>query len=74
MKLSPDFLGPLIVGMQAAYRRGENAMAHARSVLGGSQNTMDATLVAYDLQAGSYAARAVCDASVGSPFACDFAA
>jgi ubiquinone/menaquinone biosynthesis C-methylase UbiE len=58
MNLAPNILGPLITGMQAAYRRGENVMAHARSTLGGLQNTSDATLIAYDLQAGSYAARA----------------
>ncbi len=56
MNLTPDVLGPLIIGMRAAYARGENAMAHARAVLGTAQNTSDATLIAYDLQAGSYTA------------------
>lgn len=57
MNLPPNVLGPLIIGMQAAYRKGENAMAYARAMLGGAGNALDATLIAYDLQAGSYAAR-----------------
>jgi SAM-dependent methyltransferase len=47
-------LGRLIPGMRAAYTNGENVMEYARqteSVLG---NSPIATLIAYDLQAGSY--------------------
>lgn len=57
MSLPPDVLRPLIVGMRTAYGRGENAMAHARTQLGGQANTSEATLIAYDLQAGSYTSR-----------------
>jgi SAM-dependent methyltransferase len=49
-------LSRLILGMRAAYARGENAMEYARSEAGSSVNTSVATLVAYDLQAGSYIA------------------
>jgi SAM-dependent methyltransferase len=44
----------LILGMRAAYARGENAMEYARRETGSSVNTDVATLIAYDLQAGSY--------------------
>jgi len=47
-------LGRLIPGMRAAYANGQNVMEYARqteSVLG---NSPIATLIAYDLQAGSY--------------------
>lgn len=55
--MTPKELGELIVGMRLAYARGENAMAFARAQLaeyseGGNQRI--ATLVAYDLQAGTY--------------------
>ena len=49
-------MGKLVIGMRSAYARGENAMEFARhqgSILG---NTAVATLIAYDLQAGSYIA------------------
>jgi len=52
-----SFLRTLIRGMRQAYARGDNAMAYARSQLassGHAGNTVAATLVAYDLQAGSY--------------------
>ena len=45
------------VGDRSAYRRGENAMAHARATLGQSFNSPEATLVAYDLQARSHTSR-----------------
>lgn len=46
-------LGSMIRGMRAAYARGENAMEYARSLQGGG-NSAVATLIAYDLQAGTY--------------------
>lgn len=46
-------LGSMISGMRAAYVRGENAMEYARSLQGGG-NSPVATLIAYDLQAGTY--------------------
>lgn len=49
-----DELRNLIVGMRAAFSRGENAMEYARKQLGRDVNTAVATLLAYDLQAGSY--------------------
>ena len=49
----------LIVGMRQAYARGDNAMAYARGQLvdtaeGLDGNLVAATLIAYDLQTGSY--------------------
>lgn len=46
--------------MRDAYHRGENAMAFARSFLeqNGDRNLPVATLIAYDLQTGSYVAQA----------------
>lgn len=46
-------LGSMISGMRAAYAHGENAMEYARSLQGG-ENSSVATLIAYDLQAGTY--------------------
>lgn len=51
-------LRTLILGMRAAYARGENAMEYARRKGGHSVNATVATLIAYDLQAGSYIAGA----------------
>lgn len=51
-------LRELIPGMRAALARGENMMAYARHLSGSAVNLPVATLVAYDLQAGSYAAAA----------------
>jgi ubiquinone/menaquinone biosynthesis C-methylase UbiE len=48
----PKQLRDLIAGIQAAYARGENVMAYAREAAGSLENTLDAILVAYDLQAG----------------------
>jgi ubiquinone/menaquinone biosynthesis C-methylase UbiE len=47
-------LGELIIGMRQAFMRGENAMQYARDQIGDDHNTLAATLIAYDLQAGSY--------------------
>jgi SAM-dependent methyltransferase len=49
-------LAELLIGMRAAYSRGENAMEYARSLTGSQINLTMATLIAYDLQAGSYVA------------------
>lgn len=46
----------LILGMRAAYARGENAMEYARQVASTVGNSAVATLMAYDLQAGTYIA------------------
>jgi ubiquinone/menaquinone biosynthesis C-methylase UbiE len=46
----------LIIGMRDAYHRGENAMAFARSHSISDTNSVVSTLIAYDLQAGSYVA------------------
>lgn len=53
-------LAELLVGMRATYRAGGNAMAYAREKLAGagSRNSTVATLIAYDLQAGSYVDKA----------------
>lgn len=47
-------IGQLITGMRAAYMRGENAMQYARKYSSTSINTLTATLISYDLQAGTY--------------------
>lgn len=47
-------MGSLIIGMRSAYALGENAMEFARHSGGILGNTPAATLIAYDLQAGSY--------------------
>lgn len=44
----------LILAMRAAYERGENVMAVARNLLGAQANALMATMIAYDLQAGTY--------------------
>lgn len=51
-------LRELISGMRAAYARGENLMEFARSVSASFVNSATSTLISYDLQAGSYVARA----------------
>ena len=50
--------GPLLVGMRAAFQRGENAMEWARDFLEYGRNELLATQIAYDLQAGSYVTKA----------------
>ena len=44
----------LIIGMRNAYAEGRNAMKFARQSKEIKTNTIDATLIAYDLQAGTY--------------------
>jgi SAM-dependent methyltransferase len=58
--MKSDFkeLSNLIVGMRHAYARGDNAMAWAREHSTRTDNTILSTLIAYDLQAGSYVAGA----------------
>jgi hypothetical protein len=59
MKSEEYKLRTSIEGMVAAYSRGENVMAWARSNLAyDGANDIVSTLVAYDLQAGSYVANA----------------
>lgn len=54
MPTETDQLGRVIAHMRAAFASGGNAMKAARSLLGSEVNDPVATLVAYDLQAGSY--------------------
>lgn len=54
MKSDKEELGRIILGMKAAYARGDNAMAWARANATQANNTIVSTLVAYDLQAGTY--------------------
>lgn len=63
MKSDAQELGRLIMGMRAAYARGDNAMAWARANSTRAENTLVSTLVAYDLQAGSYVAGARANSS-----------
>ncbi|MBZ0096708.1 MAG: class I SAM-dependent methyltransferase [Sulfuricella sp.] len=58
LRSDSEELRHLILGMRAAYARGENAMEYARQAAGMSGNSAVATLIAYDLQAGSYVAGA----------------
>lgn len=51
-------LGRLMLGMRAAYARGENAMEYACKTAGALGNSPASTLIAYDLQAGTYIAGA----------------
>jgi hypothetical protein len=54
-------LRELLIGMRGAFARGENAMEFARRTSGEALNSLTATLVAYDLQAGSYVAKVKSD-------------
>lgn len=56
-----SMLRELAIGMREAYQRGENAMEYARAKLGRETNLGVATLIAYDLQAGSYVRYALSD-------------
>lgn len=47
-------LGQLVLKMRAAYAAGQNVMAFAKQATGHSGNTPLTTLIAYDLQAGTY--------------------
>lgn len=53
-----DVLRKLIKQMRLAYKHGQNVMACAREILGKSDNSLTSTLIAYDLQAGSYISHA----------------
>lgn len=54
MKSDKEELSRLILGMRAAFMRGDNAMAWARDNSSLADNTLIGTLIAYDLQAGTY--------------------
>lgn len=59
MKIKTKQIAEIILGMQAAYSKGENAMEWCREYFHRANETVEgndllATLVAYDLQAGSY--------------------
>lgn len=54
-------LGRLMLGMRAAYAKGRNAMEYARQASSALGNSPIATLIAYDLQAGTYIAGAKAD-------------
>ena len=54
MKSDKKEIGRLISGMRSAYARNENVMAWARDNSAGTDNTIASTLIAYDLQAGTY--------------------
>lgn len=58
MKSDTTQLRELMVAMRETYARGRNAMAHARQVSDAPGNSSLATLIAYDLQAGTYIAAA----------------
>lgn len=54
-------LGSLVLGMREAYSKGQNAMEYARNSSSSMANSTVSTLIAYDLQAGSYIAVAKAD-------------
>jgi SAM-dependent methyltransferase len=58
MQSDVDGLKSYLIGMREAYSRGENTMAWARANASRSGNSLISTLIAYDLQAGSYVAEA----------------
>ena len=58
MKTDTQELERIISGMRSAFMRGDNAMAWARANTNEIGNSVVSTLVAYDLQAGSYVANA----------------
>lgn len=58
MKTNSQRLRRLVEGMRLAYARGDNAMAWARANEELSDDVIDAAMIAYDLQAGSYTALA----------------
>jgi len=49
-----ETLARLIIGMRDAYAKGENAMAWVRNNLLEGGNDLISTLLAYNLQAGTY--------------------
>ncbi len=53
-----EILARLILGMRHAYAQGDNAMAWARENFSFTDNDLISTLVAYDLQAGTYSEQA----------------
>lgn len=53
-KIDVSELAKIITGMRTAYKCGENAMEYARNMNMNDSNSTLATLIAYDLQAGSY--------------------
>ena len=54
MTFKSELTPELLLGMRAAFGRGENVMEFARQARRSEENFSPATLVAYDLQAGSY--------------------
>jgi len=54
MNTETEDLKRAILAMRDAYARGENTMEVARNLSGSGKNQLFATLVAYDLQSGSY--------------------
>lgn len=54
MSSETEQLQSLIAEMRAAYAAGENVMARAREITGTPANAILATLIAYDLQTGTY--------------------
>ena len=66
MKIKTKQMAEVILGMREAYSRGENAMEWCRDYFRSANETAEgndllATLVAYDLQAGSYVSAACSD-------------
>jgi ubiquinone/menaquinone biosynthesis C-methylase UbiE len=54
MKINNIVYKKLLLGMKDAYNRNENAMAWARDFLNEDQNLVESTLIAYELQSGTY--------------------
>ena len=55
-KLNYKKFSRLLLGMREAYENNSNMMEWARKFSKNNQNTLQATMIAYDLQAGSYVA------------------
>lgn len=52
-------MGQIIIGMREAFARGDNMMSWHRSTTQSAENDPVATLIAYDLQSGSYVKNAI---------------
>jgi len=57
-KLNSVKFRKLLLGMKKSYEQNLNVMEWARVFLGKSQNSLQSTLIAYDLQSGNYVANA----------------
>lgn len=70
MTFKSEITPELLLGMRAAFGRGENAMEFARQAIRSEKNCSASTLVADDLQAGSYVEQVLANQEVNDHW-CD---